>query len=146
MTGIEERSPLVAGDRPDDGNGDRVRYDPALAVDRDVLVYRITGAFFFGAASAIGGVLDEVADKRKAFVVDFAAVPFLDSTAANVIGRVAAKAHRQGIRLFITGASPAVRRALLTHGVTPPRARYRQSLERAIADIKGGAGEEAAAS
>ena len=90
-------------------------------------------------------MLDEVADKRKAFVVDFAAVPFLDSTAANVLGRVAAKAHRQGIRLFITGASPTVRRALLTHGVTPPRARYRQSLDRAIADIKGSAGEEAAA-
>ena len=29
------------------------------------------------------------------------------------MGRVAAKARRQGIRLFITGASPAVRRALL---------------------------------
>ncbi|MGL3106752.1 SulP family inorganic anion transporter [Bradyrhizobium sp. BR 1432] len=137
MTGIEERTPLVVPDRPDDSNGARVPYDSALAVDRDVLVYRITGAFFFGAASAIGGVLDGVADQRKAFVVDFAAVPFLDSTAANVLGRVAAKAHRQGIRLFITGASPAVRRALLTHGVTPPRARYRQSLERAIADIKG---------
>ncbi|WP_404653770.1 SulP family inorganic anion transporter [Bradyrhizobium sp. USDA 336] len=146
MTGIEERTPLVADDRPDDGNGDRVRYDPALAVDCDVLVYRITGAFFFGAASAIGSVLDGIADRRKAFVVDFAAVPFLDSTAANVIGRVAAKAHRQGIRLFITGASPAVRRALLTHGVTPPRARYRTSLERAISDIKGRAADETAAS
>ena len=55
---------------------------------------------------------------RKAFVIDFAAVPFLDSTAANAMGRVAAKAQRQGIRLFITGASPAVRRALLTHGVS----------------------------
>ncbi|OAF16297.1 SulP family inorganic anion transporter [Bradyrhizobium neotropicale] len=137
MTGIEERSPLVLADRPDDGNGERVPYDSALAVDRDVLVYRIRGAFFFGAASAIGNVLDGVADARKGIVVDFAAVPFLDSTAANVLGRVAAKAHRQGIRLFVTGASPTVRRALLTHGVLPPRARYRETIERAIADIKG---------
>ena len=143
MTGIEEGAPLVAADRPDDGNGDRVRYDSALAVDRDVLVYRITGAFFFGAASAIGAVLDCIADQRKALVVDFAAVPFLDSTAANVLGRVAAKAQRQGIRLFITGASPTVRRALLTHGVSPKRARYRQTVERAIADIKGAAPAEA---
>jgi SulP family sulfate permease len=138
-TGIEERSPLVAADRPDDGNGERAPYDSALALDRDVLVYRITGAFFFGAASAIGGVLDGVADERKAFVVDLAAVPFLDSTAANVIGRVAAKAHRKGIRLFITGASPVVRRALLTHGVSRSRARYRETIARAVADIKGGA-------
>src|SRR5438105_11609652 len=32
MTGIEERTPLVAADRPDDGNGERVPYDPALAI------------------------------------------------------------------------------------------------------------------
>jgi sulfate permease, SulP family len=63
-------------------------------------------------------------------------VPFLDSTAANAMSRVATKAKRQGIRLFITGASPAVRRALLTHGVRPPRARYRETIARAVADIK----------
>jgi SulP family sulfate permease len=95
----------------------------------------------FGAAAAVGGVLDSIADKCKAFVVDFAAVPLLDSTAANAMGRVAAKASRQGIRLFITGASPTVRRALLTRGVSPPRARYRETIARAVADIKGSAAE-----
>jgi SulP family sulfate permease len=137
MTGIEADSPLVTEDRADDGNGARVPYDSRLAADPDVLVYRITGAFFFGAASTVGTVLDSIADTRKAFVVDFAAVPFLDSTAANAMSRVATKARRQGIRLFITGASPTVRRALLTHGVRPPRARYRETIARAIADIKG---------
>jgi SulP family sulfate permease len=135
MTGIEAETPLVTADRADDG--DRVPYDSRLAADPDVLVYRITGAFFFGAASTVGTVLDSIADARKAFVVDFAAVPFLDSTAANAMSRVATKAKRQGIRLFITGASPTVRRALLTHGVRPPRARYRETIARAIADIKG---------
>jgi SulP family sulfate permease len=104
--------------------------------DPDVLVYRITGAFFFGVASAVGTVLDSIAETRKAFIVDFAAVPFLDSTAANAMSQVAAKARRQGIRLFITGASPTVRRALLTHGVRPPRVRYRETIARAIAGIK----------
>jgi SulP family sulfate permease len=136
MTGIEAETPLVAADSADDGNGDRTPYDVSLAVDPDVLVYRITGAFFFGAASAVGTVLDNIADRRKAFVVDFAAVPFLDSTAANAMHRVAIKAKRQGIRLFITGASPAVRRSLLTHGVRPPQARYRETIARAVADIK----------
>jgi SulP family sulfate permease len=145
MTGIEDGTTLAIADRADDGNGERLPYDPELAVDRDVLVYRITGAFFFGAASAIGGVLDGIADKRKAFVVDFTAVPFLDSTAANAMGRVAAKASRQGVKLFITGASPTVRRALLTHGVTRPRARYRETIARAVADIKDSSGQPAAA-
>jgi len=136
MTGIEAETPLATLDRADDGNGDRVPYDVGLAADPDVLVYRITGAFFFGAASTVGSVLDSIADSRKAFVVDFSAVPFLDSTAANAMSRVAAKTERQGIRLFITGTSPIVRRALLTHGVRPPRARYRETIARAVADIK----------
>jgi SulP family sulfate permease len=137
MTGVEADASLVQADRADFANGERVPYDSHLAVDPDVLVYRITGAFFFGAASTVGTVLDSIADTRKAFVVDFAAVPFLDSTAANAMSRVAAKARRQGIRLFITGASPAVRRVLLTHGVSPPRAKYRETIARAVADIKG---------
>jgi SulP family sulfate permease len=136
MTGIEAETPLATVDRADDGNGDRVPYDVGLAADPDVLVYRISGAFFFGAASMVGAVLDSIADSRKAFVVDFSAVPFLDSTAANAMSRVAAKTERQGIRLIITGASPTVRRALLTHGVKPPRAKYRETIARAVADIK----------
>jgi SulP family sulfate permease len=143
MTGIEAAAPLATRDRPD--SDDREPYDPGLATDPDVLVYRITGAFFFGAASTVGSVLDSIADQRKSFVVDFSAVPFLDSTAANAMGRVATKARRQGIRLFITGASPAVRRALLTHGVSPPRARFRETVARAVADIKGHNGQGAAA-
>jgi sulfate permease, SulP family len=137
MTGVEADAPLVPADRADFANGDRVPYDSDLAADPDVLVYRISGAFFFGAASSVGAVLDGIADRRKAFVVDFAAVPFLDSTAANAMARVAGKAARQGIRLYITGASPAVRRALLTHGVVRPRATYRETIARAVADIKG---------
>ncbi len=144
MTGIETETPLVADDRADDSNGDRGPFDAGLAADPDVLVYRITGAFFFGVASAVGTVLDSIADTGKAFVVDFAAVPLLDSTAAHAMSQVAAKARRRGIRLYITGASPTVRRALLTHGVSPPRARYRETIARAVADIKLH-GEKAAA-
>jgi SulP family sulfate permease len=136
MTGIEAETPLAADDRADDGDGDRGPFDTSLTTDPDVMVYRITGAFFFGAASAVGTVLDSIADTGKAFVVDFAAVPFLDSTAAHAMSGVAAKAARRGIRLFITGASPTVRRALLTHGVSPPHVKYRETIARAVADIK----------
>jgi SulP family sulfate permease len=137
MTEVEADTPIVPADRADFANGERVPYDARLAADPDILVYRISGAFFFGAASSVGAVLDSIADRRKAFVVDFAAVPFLDSTAANAMGRVATKAARQGIRLYITGASPAVRRALLLHGVVRPRATYRETIARAVVDIKG---------
>jgi sulfate permease, SulP family len=138
MTGVESAAPIALRDRADSDDAEqRGRYDASLAADPDVLVYRITGAFFFGAASTVGAVLDGIADGRKSFVVDFSAVPFLDSTAANAMGRVAARARRQGIRLFITGASPLVRRELIIHGVSPPRAKFRETVARAVADIKG---------
>jgi SulP family sulfate permease len=135
-TSIETAAPLAVEDKADDANGDRKPYDAALATDPDIVVYRITGAFFFGAASSIGSLLDEIAVHHRAFIVDFAAVPFLDSSAANTINRVAVKAQRQGIRLFITGASPSVRRTLMTYGVRPPRAKFRETIARAVADIK----------
>ena len=46
----------------------------------------------------------------------------------------------------ITGASPTVRRALLTHDVSPPRARYRETIASPVADIKGSAAGDQACS
>ncbi|MBN8984375.1 MAG: SulP family inorganic anion transporter, partial [Rhizobiales bacterium] len=135
-TGIEAGVPLVADDKADDANGARVPYDSTLATDPDVVVYRITGAFFFGAASTVGAVLDNIAGRQKAFVIDVSAVPLMDSTAANAIHRLALKAHRQGMRLYITGGSRSVRRVLLTHGVRPPLAKYRETIARALEDIR----------
>jgi len=51
---------------------------------------------------------------------------------------------RQSARVF-GFSSPTVRRVLLTHGVTPPRAKYRETIARAIADIKGHRDNPAAA-
>ncbi len=135
-TAIESHAPLALDDKADTSNGDRVPYDPALATDPDVMVYRISGAFFFGAASTIGAVLDRIPGGHKGLVIDFAAVPLLDSSAANVIARVAEKARHQGIRVFLTGASPQVRRELLIHGARPPRVRYRSDISSAVDEIK----------
>ena len=55
------------------------------ADDPDTVAYRIDGVFFFGAAGTVGAVLDRIADSRKNFILDCSAVPFLDSSAANVI-------------------------------------------------------------
>ncbi|WP_371421147.1 SulP family inorganic anion transporter [Tardiphaga sp.] len=136
VTGIEAEGPLVAADRADDANGDRAPYDANLASDPDVLVYRITGAFFFGAASTVGSVLDGFSSRHKAFVIDFAAVPFLDSTAANAIKGIAEKARRQGVRVILTGTSQGVRRALLTHGARPPLVKYRADVAAAVSEIR----------
>ncbi|HEY0440896.1 MAG TPA: SulP family inorganic anion transporter, partial [Xanthobacteraceae bacterium] len=131
-TGVEEHAPLVAQDQADADDA-RTPYDVDLATDRDVVVYRITGAFFFAAASTVGAVLDQIAERRKVFVVDFSAVPFIDSTAAHTIDGLARKAARHGVRLFLTGLTPALRRELLGHGLRPPRVHYRSSIAAALA-------------
>jgi SulP family sulfate permease len=132
---VERHPPFVAEDRPDGSNGDRTAYDAALAADPEVVVYRISGAFFFGAASTVGTVLDRIADRHKAFVLDCSAVPFLDSTAADVIRGAARKAKRAGVRFFVVGASTQVRRMLVAHGVRPPLVRFKASAARALAQI-----------
>ena len=142
---IEKHVPLAVEDESD-LREDRTRYDTSMARDTDVTVYRITGAFFFGAASTIGAVLDGLLADRKALIIDFTEVPFLDSTAANVIGRAAAKAYKRKMRVYLTGTSPGVRRELFKQGARPPFVEYDTDIERAYAKFKGRAALAAATS
>lgn len=97
--------------------------------DRDVLVYRVTGAFFFGAAAAIGAALDRLAEKPKTLLLDVSGVPFLDSTAAKAIEGTAQRARKASAALVVTGASPTVRAVLAAHGCHPPLVFFAPSIE-----------------
>ncbi|MER8377056.1 SulP family inorganic anion transporter [Mesorhizobium sp. M1406] len=130
---VEADQPLV---REDEADSTSV-YDSSEATDADTVVYRISGAFFFGAASTVGTVLDRIADQRKNFILDCSAVPFFDSTAANVIEGAAHKAKRAGVRFIISGAAPQIRRMLLNHGVKRPLVTYAASIRDARAQLKG---------
>jgi len=128
-TAIEEHVPAIPEDVAD--TDARAPYDPALATNPDFTVYRITGAFFFAAASTVGIVLDGIDSRHKAFIIDFAAVPLIDSTAANAIGAVVRKARQRGVAVLISAASPAVQKMLRSHGVQPPAAQFLRSLDEA---------------
>jgi SulP family sulfate permease len=123
---LHRMAQAVQVDRPDTGNGDgRVPYDSTLATDRDVVVYKISGAFFFGAAAGVAAALDRIGEHPEAYVVDFSAVPVIDSTAAATIEGFARKARRQGATVTIASARRPILRALLTHGVRPPLVRFK---------------------
>ena len=135
-TGIEAYAPVVPADRGDKSDS-RQPYNPTLATDSAVAVYRLTGAFFFATASTVGVVLDRIADQRRAFVIDFSVVPFIDSTAANVIAGAGQRAVRNGGRVFITGANPAVQQMLVAAGVREPVVSYRASIDDAVREVHG---------
>ncbi len=143
---VESAAPLIEEDRADTVNGNgRKPYDVDLATDPDVIVCRITGAFFFGAAATVAAVLDRLAEHPKTYVIDFSAVPIIDSTAASTIEGFVRKVRRDGAAVYITGAKPSIRRVLLTHGVRPPHVRYKATVADATAAARTKATAAAAA-
>jgi SulP family sulfate permease len=138
--GLEQDRPLALDDVPDSDNEAPRPY--AAAADPDTAVYRLSGAFFFGAATTVGNALDMVADHRRNLILDFAAVPFLDSSAAKMIEGVVRKAAKAHARVFITSASATVRNMLAAHGVKSPHAHYARSIDDAKAAIQGSGGSE----
>jgi SulP family sulfate permease len=135
---VETGMPLANADRADDVNGVRDPYDPGIATDRDIVVYRISGAFFFGAAASVGAALEDIGVSPKAYVIDFAAVSVIDSTAASAIGAFARKAEGQNAKVIISSAKPAVQRVLAGHDVHPPGAVFAPTLDAGLAIARGG--------
>jgi SulP family sulfate permease len=130
---VEGGVPMAEPDLPDSARGGgRLPYDPARFSDPDIALCRISGAFFFGAAGAVSAMLDRLDERPRAYVINMAEVPMLDSTGAATIEAFARKVARRGAGLYIAGARPPIRRALLSHGVRPPLAHFRANMAEAI--------------
>ena len=115
------------------GGMDGDSLDPLTASDRDVVVCRIGGAFFFGAAAAVGTVLDRLAERPRAYVLDLSAVAVLDSTAAATLHGFVRQARGRGAAVFIAGARPGITRVLRAHGLCEPSVRFSVTAAEAVA-------------
>ncbi|MCC7250430.1 SulP family inorganic anion transporter [Hyphomicrobium sp.] len=124
-------SPLVAEDQADDTGAARTDYDPG-EYGRDVLVYRISGAFFFAATASVRSVLDRIGEHPKTFILDFADVPLVDSTAAKSLESFVHKLQRSGTRVYFTSVRRSVRRTLLRAGLRTPLIAYAPRIEDAV--------------
>jgi SulP family sulfate permease len=128
---VKGQANLIAEDRADEEAG-RTAYDPAEASDRDIVVYRISGAFFFGATAAVSAVLDRIGQLPRVMVLDFSDVPIVDSTAAKALEKFAERLTHAGTKVILTGGSISVRRSLLRAGLGKPLVRYAKSIEQAL--------------
>lgn len=128
---VETGERMIEVDRPDN-ELPRTPYEGGRPADPDIVLCRISGAFFFGAASAVSAMLDRLDEHTRAYVINMADVGMLDSTGAATIEAFARKVRQRGAELYIAGARPAVRRMLLTHNVRPPHVHYRANMGEAI--------------
>jgi SulP family sulfate permease len=125
---VSTQTQLLDDDRADGAPAERTAY---LANGGDVMVYRIAGPFFFGAAGSVAAVLGEIGATPRAFVLDLGAVPLADATAAQTLDAFLRKAKRSGAPLYIAGARPQVRRVLEANGLTDERVTYAESVDEA---------------
>jgi SulP family sulfate permease len=136
-TAVETAMPFVPEDQAD--TAPRLEHESDQVSDRHVAIYRISGAFFFGAAGAIASLFDRIGDTHRALILDFSAVPFIDSSGAHAIEGLVRKASRRGVDIYFTGTSQTVRRDLVIHGLKPPSVHYKASiaLARTAAEHEG---------
>lgn len=122
---IESGSSLAQTDVTDGVEaGDRDLDLEALAQRPGVVVYRISGAFFFGAANAIGAALNDIGEHPSRYILDLSKVHMLDSTGANLIEGLVRRAERNGAEVGIVTSDATIERLLRAHRVAPPRVSY----------------------
>ena len=68
-------------------------------------------------------------------MLDCTDVPLLDSTAASVIEGLVRKAERTGVRVFIAGLKPELRKLLEAHDLHAPRLTFSPGVDAAMAEI-----------
>jgi SulP family sulfate permease len=122
---------IVEDDKPDGAPADRSVYEPRNG--GDVVVYRIAGPFFFGAASQVALVLEQIGETPKVFILDLSNVPLTDQTGAQTILTFARKAKRNGARVMIAGARRDVIRMFINSGVDRSQVDYASSVAEARA-------------
>ena len=110
-------------------------------VPEGVAIYRINGPFFFGAAWRLKDALDRIGYTPHTFILDLAAVPFVDATGAHALYQFVHDVRRKGATLILAAVRPETRKALRRGGLVPRdrSVRFAPSLARALALVRGGA-------
>lgn len=108
-------TPVPAGVDIPDSEGLPGGYTADVISDPDIAVYRLSGAFFFGAAAGVASALERIGSRPKAYVLDFSAVPLVDATAAAALAAFVREATGHGARVVAAAAAPAVVKAIAAH-------------------------------
>src|ERR1700741_959517 len=83
-----------------------------IALPPGVLVYRIDGPFFFGAAEKLESTVERAQLHVETVVIRLGRVPFMDATGTHTLSEIIERFRRRGIRVLLCGVQPRLRRAL----------------------------------
>jgi SulP family sulfate permease len=88
-----------------------------LALPPSVLVYRIDGPFFFGAAEKLEATVERAQLHVETVVIRLGRVPFMDATGTWTLSEIIERFHRRGIRVLLVEVNDRLERALARAGV-----------------------------
>ena len=128
---VQTHQPLFDEDRSDFSDPDRKAYTGTE--NGDVVVYRIAGPFFFGAAGTVSEVLERLGQTPKFFIIDLSAVPFVDTTGVEALIGFVDKSRKTGTKVYVAAAAEGVARVLRQHGLSDDSIAYFDSIESARA-------------
>jgi len=89
-----------------------------VVLPRSVLVYRIDGPFFFGAAQNLERTLERLQLGVATIVIRLGRVPFMDATGLNTLNEIVGRLQKRHVRVLLCGIHPALRQSLDASGTT----------------------------
>jgi SulP family sulfate permease len=89
-----------------------------VVLPRSVLVYRINGPFFFGAAEKLERTLERLQLGVDTIVLRLGLVPFMDATGLNTLGEIIGRLQKRHVRVLLCGIHPTLRKSLDAAGIT----------------------------
>src|SRR6266404_2339010 len=140
---------LVTADSELDVGGGSIR---DKEIPEGVLVYRIEGPFFFGAAENLETALERYSTVPRVVIFRMRTVPAVDATGLHALEVMLDKFHRKGTQLILSGVQPQPMKVLFNAGfidkigldnvcanIDDALVRARHLLGRPVPDAKHGA-------
>jgi SulP family sulfate permease len=91
--------------------------DAPVSLPPDVLVYRIEGPFFFGAAEKLERTLERVALDVRTVVIRLGQVPFMDATGMQTLAEIIGRFRKRHVRVMFCGIHPQIENDLAEAGL-----------------------------
>ncbi len=101
---------------------------------KDVQLVALRGPFFFGVASRLSEVLDQIGKPPRLFILDMNRVPLIDVTGISAIKELMKRCERHGTQVVLCDPQPAVTETLRDmHVLDDPRLKVVANIQDALA-------------